>query len=502
MSELTNSAYTELEARARRISALGDAVGILGWDQEVIMPDGANPGRALQMATMAKIIHELETDAEWTGLLSAAEAESLDEWQVANVRELRNSFAHATALPSRLVEPMQHARSECGHLWRKARPTNDWKSVAPALCTLVGYAREAAKAKSDALGLPLYDALLDEYDPGRKSAQIDQLFGELASELPPILEKVLAKQDAEPDLVPLVGNFSTERQRALGEQVMRVLLFDFHHGRFDVSAHPFSGGATGDRRITTRYDEDDFTKALMGTIHETGHSQYEAGLPEDWAYQPAGRSRGMTLHESQSLLFEMQAARSEEFIRFLAPLARAELAGEGDGWEADNLIRTYQRVGRGLIRVDADEVTYPLHVMLRYRLEKSLIEGDIEVDDLPAAWNESMDKLIGVRPPSDVDGVMQDVHWYEGIFGYFPTYTLGALTAAQVFAALQKDIPDVLTEIGQGNWQPLLGWLRKNVHGQACRFTPDGLIEHATGAPLSAAPFLAHLRRRYLNDAA
>ncbi len=502
MTAKTNRAYTELEARARRISALGDGLGILAWDQEVMMPDGASPGRAMQMATMAKVIHEFETDPEWRALLDAAEGESLDEWQAANVREMRHDYAHATALPPELVEPMQHARSECARTWRKARPANDWKAVVPALSKLVDFAREAAKAKADGLGLPLYDALVDQYDPGRKSAQIDALFDELARELPALLKEVLEVQSKGPAPLALTGEFSVERQRRLGEEIMRILLFDFHQGRFDVSAHPFSGGATGDRRITTRYDETDFTKALMGTIHETGHSQYESGLPEAWAYQPVGRSRGMTLHESQSLLFEMQAARSREFISFLAPIARAELAGEGDGWDTENLTRLYQRVEPSLIRVDADEVTYPLHVMLRYRLEKALIEGEIEVGDLPAAWNEAMEDLLGIRPPSDADGVMQDVHWYEGIFGYFPTYTLGAMTAAQIFTALRRDVPDVLAKIEHGDWAPLLGWLRENVHGLGCRFTPDGLIEHATGAPLTAAPFLAHLRRRYLSDAA
>jgi len=502
MNTRSNSAYTELEGRAKRVAALGDGLSILMWDQEVMMPDGANAGRALQMATLAKLIHDLETEPEWAALLDAAEGEPLDEWQQANIRELRHQFAHATSLPSHLVEPMQHARAECAHTWRKARHANDWDAVEPKLEKLVEFAREAAKAKSDGLGLPLYDALLDEYDPGRASKQIDTLFGELARELPPLLEETVARQAAQPAIVHLDGDFSTERQRRLGEEVMRVLLFDFHQGRFDVSAHPFSGGATGDRRITTRYDESDFTKALMGTVHETGHAQYESGLPQDWAYQPVGRSRGMTLHESQSLLFEMQAGRSSEFIEFLAPLARAELAGEGDGWSTENLIRIYQRVERSLIRVDADEVTYPLHVMLRYRIEKALIEGDLEVSDLPAAWNAAMEDLIGIVPPSDTDGVMQDVHWYEGIFGYFPTYTLGAMTAAQIFAALKRDIPNVLEMIGRGDWTPLIGWLRENVHGQGCRFTPDGLIESATGAPLSAQPFLSHLRSRYLPEAA
>lgn len=492
------SAYGDLEVRARRLAALEGAMGILHWDSEVIMPDGAAEGRGVQVATLAKLAHELQTDAAWGELLEKVALENLDEWQAANVREMRHDYVHAVALPSTIVEPMEQARADCGHTWRKARHANDWAAVKPKLEKLVDLAREAGKAKADKLELPFYDALLDQFDPGRRAAQVDQLFAELEAELPGLLEQVLAKQAGEPEIIWPKGPFPVERQRALSEQVMRILQFDFHKGRLDVSAHPFSGGAHNDRRITTRYDENDFTKALMGTIHETGHAQYENGLPEDWAYQPVGNNRGMTIHESQSLLFEMQAGRSREFLTFLAPLLRADLGGEGPAWEPENLIRLYQHVKRGLIRVDADEVTYPLHVMLRYRLERQLMAGEIEVADLPAAWNELMDKLIGIRPPSDVDGVMQDVHWYEGIFGYFPTYTLGALTAAQFFAALKRDVPDVMTQLEHGDWSQLIAWLRKNVHGQGCRLTSDELIEYASGAPLSTAPFLAHLKARYL----
>ncbi len=497
---LTNSAYTELETRAKRIAALDDALGILGWDQEVMMPDAAAEGRATQMATMSKIIHEMQTDEAWDELLKTAQGEDLDDWQAANVREIAYDYAHATALPSKLVEPMTLARADCGHTWRKARHDNNWEAVKPKLEKLVGFVREAAKAKSDALGLPLYDALLDQYDPGRKSAQIDALFAELKAELPQLLEKVLTKQASEPVAVLPEGPFPVERQQALSLRIMEMLKFDFESGRLDISSHPFSGGATGDRRITTRYDEDDFTSSLMGTVHETGHAQYEAGRPKQWAYQPVGNSRGMTLHESQSLLFEMQAGRSSEFITHIAPMLREELGGSGPHWEVDNLTRVYQKVDRSLIRVDADEITYPLHVMLRYRLERQLMDGEIEVADLPTAWMEAMDDLIGIRPPSDVDGVMQDIHWYEGIFGYFPTYTLGAMTAAQIFASLRKDVPDVLDQIGQGEWSNLLAWLRTNVHGQGCLHSPDGLIEAATGAPLSTAPFLVHLKQRYLGE--
>jgi carboxypeptidase Taq len=279
----------------------------------------------------------------------------------------------------------------------------------------------------------------------------------------------------------------------------RTLGFDFQSGRLDVSAHPFTGGTPDDVRITTRYDEKDFARALMGVLHETGHALYEAGLPRDWRRQPVGNARGMVLHESQSLLMEMQACRGRAFIDFAAPHMRAAFGKSGPGWTADNIHRVYTRVAPGFIRVDADEVTYPLHIMLRYRLERAILAGDLELADLPGAWNDGMKELLGIVPPNDSLGCLQDIHWPDGAWGYFPTYTMGALAAAQLFAAARKAVPGLLDAIGKGDFAPLLAWLRKNIHGQGSIGGTDWILAQATGSPLGVGAFKAHLESRYLS---
>jgi carboxypeptidase Taq len=279
---------------------------------------------------------------------------------------------------------------------------------------------------------------------------------------------------------------------------MESLGFDFSAGRLDVSAHPFCGGTPDDVRLTTRYDEADFAPALMGVLHETGHALYERGLPAAWRRQPVGAARGMSIHESQSLIVEMQACRSRSFLAFAAPLIREAFGGEGPAWAPDNLWRLYGAVEPGFIRVDADEVTYPAHVVLRYGLEKAMIAGDLAPADLPGAWNDGMVHLLGLVPPDDRLGCLQDIHWYDGAWGYFPTYTLGALTAAQLFAAAVVAEPGIPAALGRGDFGPLLAWLRVNVHAKGSLLSTDELIVAATGRPLDTEVFKRHLRRRYL----
>jgi carboxypeptidase Taq len=346
--------------------------------------------------------------------------------------------------------------------------------------------------------VPAYDALLDEYEPGGTTARIDTLFDELGGFLPELIDEALAHQARQPAILEPAGPFPVAQQRALGLELMKVLGFDFNHGRLDVSHHPFCGGTADDVRITTRYTEADFTSSLMGVLHETGHALYERGRPADWRAQPVGAARGMSVHESQSLLMEMQACRSREFLEFVAPKLRATFTGEGPAWQVDNLHRLYTKVERGLIRVDADEVTYPAHVVLRYRLERAILRGDLQVNDLPGAWRESMVELVGTAPPDDKDGCMQDIHWVEGIFAYFPTYTLGAMTAAQLFAAAVEQVPAIRPGIRAGDFTPLLGWLRTHVHSQGSRYSSDELLTRATGKPLDVSVFRAHLEARYL----
>ncbi len=504
MSGRPSTAYRDLERRFARIAAIGDALGILGWDTQTMMPTGANDGRAEQTATLSVLAHELMTDPRVGEWLEQAEAEAeaepgLDAWQAANLREMRRSHRHATAVPADLVEATSKAVSVCDMAWRTARAESDYAQLLPSLKEVLRCVRESAAAKAAAMGLEPYDTLLDEHDPGARAARIDPLFDDLAAFLPDLTERVLERQARDPAPDRPEGPFPEAAQKALGERLMALAGFDFGRGRLDVSLHPFCGGATDDVRITTRYDEADFTRALMGVLHETGHALYEQGRPRRWLHQPVGLARGMAVHESQSLIVEMQACRSPEFLSFLAPLAREAFGGSGPAWEADNLRRLYARVERGFIRVDADEVTYPAHVILRYRLEKAMVAGDLALEDLPGAWNEGMARLVGVVPPDDRRGCLQDIHWPSGGWGYFPSYTLGAMTAAQLFDAAGRADPDLRPALARGDLGPLVGWLRANVHGTGClHASADDLLEAATGRPLDAALFRRHLETRYL----
>jgi carboxypeptidase Taq len=357
---------------------------------------------------------------------------------------------------------------------------------------------EGARIKAAAFGVDPYDALLDEYEPGANAASITEVFDQLASFLPGMIAEIIDRQARGPAIMPVAGPFPAEKQRALAESLMRAVGFDFAHGRLDTSHHPFCGGVPEDVRITTRWDERDFTRGLMGVLHETGHAMYERGLPAAHRLQPAGVARGMTLHESQSLLVEMQASRSREFVSFLAPRAAEAFGGSGPAWGVDNMHRIYTRVSRGLIRVDADEATYPCHVILRFRLERALIAGDLSLDDLPAAWNDGMRELVGVVPPDDRDGCLQDIHWPGGAWGYFPTYTLGALAAAQFFEAAVAACPEIPAALARGDFAPLMAWVRPNVHARASSDSTAAIVTAATGRPLGVDAFRRHLERRYL----
>jgi carboxypeptidase Taq len=498
------SAYQELERRFHRLRALRDATGVLHWDMSTMMPSGGAAARAEQLASLQVVCHGILVDPVLTDLLdeAGADAKALDPWQAANLREMRHQWIHATAVDAKLVEALSKAVSLCETIWRKARPAADFTMVRPALAEVLALVREAGQAKAARLGCSTYEALLDEYEPGGRTAEIDRIFDDLAVFLPDFRDAVLARQRTLLDPIEPAGPFPVAAQRALAERLMTRLGFEFDHGRLDTSLHPFCGGVPDDVRITTRYDESDFASALMGVLHETGHALYERGLPIEWRFQPVGQARGMSVHESQSLLIEMQACRSRPFIEYLAPLLRETFAATGSParvWDAENLHRLYTHVEPGYIRVDADEVTYPAHVILRYRLEKDMIAGGLDLADLPAAWNAGMQDLLGITPPSDREGCLQDIHWFDGAWGYFPTYTLGAMTAAQLFDAARRAHPEIPEAIARGDFTPLLGWLREKVHSKGSLLSTDDLLRQATGRPLDPAIFKQHLRSRYLD---
>ncbi|OWS77401.1 carboxypeptidase M32 [Pantoea sp. VS1] len=492
------AAYQELSRTFQRLARFGHLGTIAGVDMQTTMPPGGSQARGEAMAELSVFMHELLTDKRLGGLFDAAGQESLNDVEQANLGEMQRAWRQATLLPASLVEAKSLAGSRCEHAWRSQRPANDWQGFSANLKEVVKLSREEAQLRADALGVSRYDALLDVFEPGMTSAQLDSTFGDLKSWLPDLLQKAVARQQATPIAQP-VGPFAIESQKQLGLSVMATLGFDFNHGRLDVSAHPFCGGVPEDVRITTRYNENDFLSALMGVIHETGHARYEQNLPQQWRGQPVALARSTAMHESQSLFMEMQLGRSHAFLQHIHPQVVA-LMGDQPALERNNFIRLTQRVKPGFIRVDADELSYPAHVILRYEIERALIEGEIEVEDIPALWDEKMQQSLGIDTRGNYrDGCMQDIHWTDGAFGYFPTYTLGAMYAAQLFQAVKRAIPQVDELIQQGELQPVFDWLQQNIWQHGSRFPTQQLLINATGEALNPHYFRQHLEQRYLS---
>lgn len=494
---MKNDAYEGLRATWLRLANFGHLQALAGWDQAAMMPPKANPARAAAMAEMDGLLHRMRTDPALGDQFSRAADEELDGFERANLEAMRREWRTASALPAALVEARSLAGARCEHAWRTQRPANDWDGFLGNFREVLRLGREEAGWRAEATGLGRYDALLDQYEPGTTSADVDRVFGDLQQWLPGLVAQARERQSHESVVAP-VGPFPRAAQRALSLAVMARLGFDFEAGRLDESAHPFSGGVPQDVRITTRYREDSLLPSVMGTIHETGHARYEQGLPREWLGQPVGLARSMAIHESQSLSFEMQLGRSRAFVGLLAPLL-AEHVGAQPALEADNLHRVMTRVQPGFIRVDADEATYPAHVILRYGIERRLIEGEAEAADVPALWDEGMQSLLGIDTRGNYrDGCLQDVHWTGGAFGYFPTYTLGAMYAAQWFATIRRQHPDLDQRVAAGDLSPVFDWLREHVWSQASRWPTAELVTRASGGPLDPSHFRRHLEGRYL----
>ncbi len=494
-------AYARLKARFARIATIGEASSMLNWDAAAVMPAGGAAARGDQLAVLAGLAHAMLTDPAVAGDLADAEASPPEaEWDSANLRLMRHDFTRATALPPELVEAQTRANSACEIVWRQARQKSDFAMVSPALAEVVRLVREAAAALGPALGLSPYDALMDGWQPGVTAAEVTPIFDRYQAFARDALPAAEARQALRPKPLPLEGVFPAERQEGLCRHLAARAGLEFDHARLDRSAHPFCGGTPADVRITTRYDEADPAQALMGVMHETGHALYERGLPPSFARQPVGEAAGMAAHESQSLIVEMQCCRGDAFLAWLGPELHGTFGGDAAPYAPQNLVRLWRSVERSFIRVDADEMTYPAHVILRFRLEQALVAGELQVAELPGAWRDAMQDLLGIVPPDDARGCLQDIHWYDGIFGYFPSYSLGAMAAAQLMAAAHRDIDGLDAALGRGELAPLLAWLRQRVHGEGRRLGFNDLLLHATGKTLDPADFEAHLVRRYLQD--
>jgi carboxypeptidase Taq len=494
--------FEKLDALWRKQDALSHALSILGVDEATQMAVGGGEARAEAMATLAGMLHRISTSPEIGDWLSSAETMALNDEQSAAVRESRRAYLLATCLPPEFVERQTRTRMRCEQLWRDLRPKNDWASFQPALEGVVELAREEAALRGEALGLSPYDAMMEQYDPGNRVDDVAPVLEDLKSFLVDFVPKALdvqARRLSKRPLKALSGSYPVEKQRELGLALMAGVGFDVAHGSLSVSHHPFCGGVPTDVRITTRYRTSEFLSALMGVLHETGHALYEQGLPRENGHWPSSKARGMAIHESQSLFVEKQIGRNPTFWNWALPMIERHL---GEAWTLNDILPHVHRVDRGLIRVDADEVTYPLHVILRFELEQDLIAKKLEVVDLPEAWDAKMQAYLGLRTiDTPGDGPMQDVHWPSGAFGYFPSYTLGAMIAAQQFHAIKREHPHIEEDYSAGRFEAVNDWRRKHIWSQASHFSTPELIQRATGEPLNAAYFRAHLEARYGEEA-
>ncbi len=499
MTAYAISAYDRLKSRFERIGTIHEAAAMLGWDAAAMMPAGGGGARGDQLAVLAGLAHgQLTAPAMADDLEAAAAAPPPAEWDAANLALMRHAHVRATAVPPELVEAQARANAACEQTWREARRLGDFATVRDRLAEVLRLVREQAAALAPALGLSAYDALMDGFQRGVTAAELAPVFRDYAKWLQEALPQAEAREAALPSAVLPQGPFDAAAQEALCRSLAERAGLEPAHFRLDRSTHPFCGGTPTDVRITTRYNEADFTGSIMGVLHETGHALYERGLPAAHARQPVGQASGMAAHESQSLIVEMQASRSDAFLSWLGPQLERAFGGAPVAYALPNLQRLYRRVGRGTIRVDADEMTYPAHVILRFGLEQALVSGDLPVSDLPGAWNDGMERLLGVTPPGDAEGCLQDIHWYDGAVGYFPSYTLGAMAAAQLMAAARRALPDLDAALAEGDFAPLLGWLRTHVHGVGSRLGFNDMLREATGSPLDPAAFMAHLSSRYL----
>tara|TARA_B100001093_G_scaffold502913_1_gene556544 strand:+ start:1720 stop:3318 length:1599 start_codon:yes stop_codon:yes gene_type:complete len=489
--------YEAFIGRVKDIHRLGALQGHLGWDQETIMPAKGSDARSDILSWLAAESHSRLTDPAMGHLISELERnESLDDDQRSNVREMRRSYDKAVKLPAEFVAAFAKAKSEALLAWQKARANSNFSEFQPHLEQLVGMTKQKI-AYFGGEGQP-YDVLLDEFEVGMKVTDYDPLFEGLRARLVPLLHKIQVAQHERPDpILPESLRFSIPAQTAFCSHVASKMGFDFDAGRMDASTHPFSAGLwPGDTRFTTRFDERDPFSCLYAVMHETGHALYEQGLSKGHSMTPRGDAVSLGVHESQSRFWENQVGRTPAFWKAVLPSFQEQFPDAPD-WDAATLNRIANTVSTGFIRVEADEVTYNLHVMLRYEIEKKIFNENLPIEQLPETWNAMFEEWFGVQVPHDGVGCLQDIHWSMGAFGYFPTYTLGNLYAAQLLESMSDDLGDLDTLIATGDWSSMLQWLRPRIHEQGSKHTPAELIELATGSPPSPEPFLRYVEEKY-----
>lgn len=499
MPRTVEQAYEELTRRTREATLLGSCAGVLGWDERTYMPRKGSALRADQMALLARLTHEMHTAPAIGELLGRLEGSPLvrdpDGPAAVNVRETRRLYDRATKLPNDLVEEMARVTTRAQQVWQEARESNDFEAFRPWLEKIVTLKRREADAIG--YGATPYDALLDEYEPGATTAEIAQVFAELRRDLVPLVQALRASGKRPPHEI-VEREYPVEAQERFGREAAAAIGFDFDAGRLDVTTHPFcSGMGPGDCRITTRYNPRHFNESFFGVLHEAGHGIYEQGLAAQHFGTPLGTPASLGIHESQSRLWENQVGRSRPFWEHFFPRAQQAFPAALRDVGLDDFLFAINQVQPSYIRVEADEATYNMHIILRFELEQALLTGEVKPADVPAAWNERFETSFGLKPPDDRHGCLQDIHWSMGGLGYFPTYTLGNLYAAQFMEQAHQDLPGLEDDFRRGEFGRLKGWLNEKVHRPGQTYRASELCRRVTGKPLTHQPLLRYLRQKY-----
>lgn len=493
------SAVQDLKEKLSEIVYLSQVRAIVDWDQQTQMPPGAAEARAEQAAALEKVIHNLSTSDALGKAIDAAGGEvgekSVDDDDAALVRVARRAFERKTKIPEALAVEEVKVTSLAHEEWVKARKANDFQAFQPWLEKIVDIQRK----KADCIGFTdsPYDALMDPFEPGMQSAEVDDIFGRLRPELVKLVQDIQASPVKVDDEI-MHRKYDVSKQREITDDLVRRIGYDFNHGRQDIAAHPFCTSFSSlDVRITTRFSENHLPGSVFASMHETGHALYELGFPREWVGSELAGGASLGFHESQSRMWENQVGRSRQFTNYYFPTLQQKFPESLSDVTAEQFYKAANKVSPSLIRVEADEVTYALHIMLRYEIEKGMVNGTVEIGRLPEIWNAKMQEYLGVTPDSDANGVLQDVHWSAGILGYFPTYALGNLIGAQLWEKILVEIPDLYNQIERGEFGNLLTWLRKNVHAHGCKYFPGELIRKITGEGIDPMKHVAYLRKKF-----
>jgi len=487
--------YLKLKEIFNEASLTSDIAGILHWDMATMMPSSSRDQRSDQLAYLSKLSHSKISSSEVGDLIEDSKNLNLNNSDQKNLNEMDREYKLASAIPTELVEKISKSSAKCEGVWQEAREKSDFNLVKKDLEELINLTKEEANILGETFKISPYEALINKFEPSSEENKISEVFDDLQKFLTPLIDKIIDKQKKE-ETLQFETSIDEEKQKNISEYIMKQIGFDFTRGRLDKSVHPFCGGSTNDVRITTRYNNENPFSSLDGVMHETGHALYELNLPKDWMHQPVGKSRGMAMHESQSLFWENRIVKSKSFSkRFFKKFVSA-------GCTLNNYFELWKSINHleaGLNRVEADELTYGLHILIRTELEIDLIEGGLPAEDIPTEWNKRYNELLGIKPSNDSEGCLQDVHWSEGAFGYFPSYLLGHLISAQISSQMERDIGLIDDLIQNGEYQKIIFWLRNNVHKYGRSVNSMELIRTVTKEELSPNYFINHLKSK-IND--